>query len=104
MSLAGRQEPLLAPAHNIITETILQGNQQGKRRPGCQIKKKLARQYTRIDTSKPTNPATHSRGHATMASTVNEWHPYDRPGQGTKVIVTVGSSKETHREYDAIVL
>ena len=35
-------------------------------------KKKLARQYTRMDTSRPTNPATHSRGHTTMASTVNE--------------------------------
>ena len=34
--------------------------------------KKLAIQYIRMDTSRPTEPATHSRGQTTMTKTVYE--------------------------------
>ena len=30
-------------------------------------------------------------GHAALARTVCEWHPYDRPGQGVKMKVTTHS-------------
>ena len=44
--------------------------------------KKLGRQHTRMNTSRPTDPATHSRGQTTLARTLCERHPYDRPYQG----------------------
>ena len=56
----------------------------GKRKRGRQRKNwKL----TGTDTSRPSDPATRSRGHTTLTRTDCEMQPYDRPGQGMKVKV-----------------
>ena len=40
-----------------------------------------------MDASRLIDFATHISGQATLARTVCEWYPYDRPGQGMKVKV-----------------
>ena len=106
-SLVGKQEPLLATVnrrklswfgHIIRHDTIAKicyyapGGQETTGPP----EKKMARQYTRMDSLRPTNPATHSREQTTPAII------YDRPGQGMKVKMKCGQLRRKHQKYPRV--
>ena len=69
--------------------------------------KKLAREHTTMDTSRPTDPAMHSRGQTTLARTltVYELHPYDCHGQGMKMkVITYVSVSRIYRHTNMYII